>query len=188
MTTETARAFYRRQGWNPGYGHKVKSQGRLVSVMSGGKELIDVEASIAKMAATADPAKSHMAEVNDRQREAHKAPKPEAPRPEAMSAPGINKSVTYMQAKTAREVYDAKSSQLDYEERTGKLIRVDTVKAALANAFSSTRDALLQLPARLAPLLAAETDTAATQALLHAEIHQALQLLSGASERIGAVK
>ena len=90
-----------------------------------------------------------------------------------------------MQAKTAREVYEAKSAQLDFEERSGKLIRVDAVKAALANVFSATRDAMLQIPARLGPQLAAESDPAAAQSLLHAEIHQALQLLAGAADRVG---
>ena len=182
MTTETARSFYRRQGWNPSYGHKVKMQGRLVAVIVNGKELIDVEQSIARMAATADPAKSHMAEVNENQRTMHRGTQT----PEIQNAQASpSKNATFMQAKTAREVYEAKSAQLDFEERSGKLIRVDAVKAALANVFSATRDAMLQIPARLGPQLAAESDPAAAQSLLHAEIHQALQLLAGAADRVG---
>lgn len=193
MTTETARSYYRRKGWNPGYGHKVKTLGRLVTVVVNGKELVDVEASDAKYAATVDPAKGHMAAVNEQQRAAHRgAAKPPAPPRTGAQfndrQPGLgdaSKNATYMQAKTAREVYEAKNSQLEYEERTSKLIRVDAVKTELSIAMATAREALLQIPSRLAPLLAAETDPAAVQTALHGEIHRALAQLAGASERLG---
>jgi hypothetical protein len=51
--------------------------------------------------------------------------------------------------------------------------------------FSTTRDALLQIPARLSPLLAAESDPASVQKMLYTELHQALQHLAGATERVG---
>ena len=182
MTTETARAFYRRQDWNPGYGHKLKTQGRLVAVVVDGKELIDVEASLARLAATADPNKGHMAEVNSRQRAAHRG----EPEQRDLPMPGPeSKNATFMQAKTAQAVFDAKTAKLDFEERSGKRILVEAVRSAVGLVFSSTRDALLQIPARMAPLLAAEADPAKVQSMLHAEIHQALQELCGLKERIG---
>jgi len=50
--------------------------------------------------------------------------------------------------------------------------------------YATTRDAMLQIPARMAPLLAAEKDPATVQNLLHAEIHQALMTLAGAAEQV----
>ena len=182
MTTGSLREYCRLKDWNPGYGHKLKTAGRLVTVTVGGKELVDFEASNARVAATADPAKGHMAEVNDRQRAAHR---PNAPPATAQKSGEVSKNATYMQAKTAREVYEAKNAQLEYEERSAKLIRVDTVKTALAVAFTTAREALLQIPSRLAPLLAAESDPASVQTMLHAEIHNALHQLSGAIDRVG---
>lgn len=193
INAETARSFYRRQGWNPGYGHKVKSLGRLVTVMVGGKELVDVEASQANYAATADPEKMHMAEVNERQRVAHRikpAPKPVKPKPKQgpskpqPTAPYVppaelSKNVTYMQAKTAREVYEAKIKQLDYEELTGKMLPADQVKAHLAGKIVAMRDAFLQIPSRLVSVLAAETDPVKIHALLEDEISRAMALVSG---------
>ena len=70
-------------------------------------------------------------------------------------------------------------------EERGDLIRVAAVKSTLAAVFSTTRDALLQIPARLAPLIAADSDPASVQNTLHAEIHQALHHLAGASSRVG---
>lgn len=101
--------------------------------------------------------------------------------PEAGEAP---KNDDYMVSRTRREMAEAELAELKLAEQHGQLIRVDAVKAALANVFSATRDAMLQIPSRLGPQLAAEADPAVAQSLLHAEIHQALQLLAGAAERV----
>ena len=86
----------------------------------------------------------------------------------------------YMYNRNRREAAEAERAELSLAEDKGQLIRVDAVKAALANVFSSVRDALLQIPARLGPQLAAESDAAKAQSMLHAEIHQALQQLANA--------
>lgn len=189
MTTETARAFYGRQGWNPGYGHRMKNQGRLVVVMVDGKERIDIEASQARYEATKDPAKGYMAGVNAQQRAVHRGTATPPPLPEAADkAPpggGFSQNATYMQAKTAAQVYDAKNAQLEYEERSGKQIRVEAVKAELGPRLATARESLLQLSSRLAPLLAAESDPAVVKTMLDAEIHQALSQLAGSMARIG---
>ena len=65
-----------------------------------------------------------------------------------------------------------------------ELIRVAAVQAQLATDYATTRDAMLQIPARMGPLLAAESDPAVVQNLLHAEIHDALQQLAGAADRV----
>lgn len=91
----------------------------------------------------------------------------------------------YTVSRNRREAADAELAELKLAEQHGALIRVEAVKSTLAGVFSVTRDALLQIPARLSPLLASESDAAAVQTMLYAEIHQALQHLAGASERVG---
>ena len=182
MTTESLRAFAARKGNAVSYWHGQKARGRLVMVDVAGKQLVDVEASEALLASTADPAKAHMAEVNARQRIAAGQPAPaqpvQVPEFQPGGGHGASKSATYMQAKTAREVYEAKTAQLEYEERTGKLIQVSAVRATWATRIASARDALLQIPARIAPVLAAETNLAAVTLLLESELRQALAELS----------
>ncbi len=90
----------------------------------------------------------------------------------------------YMHNRNRREAAEAERAELSLAEEKGQLIRVEAVKAALANMFSATRDALLQIPARLGPQLAAESDASAAQTMLHAEIHQALQQLATAAEQV----
>lgn len=186
MTTESLRAFAARKGNAVSYWHKQKELGRLVMVDVGGKQLVDVEASEARLASTADPAKAHMRQVNERQRAIHRgtASAPNLPDTPPAGDAQSSKNATYMQAKTAREVYEAKSAQIDYEERTGKLIRADAVRSALASVLSSTRDALMQIPARLSPVLAAENDAARVHDTLQAELHQCLAQLAAAPERL----
>jgi len=65
------------------------------------------------------------------------------------------------------------------------LIGVQAVRDALALDFATTREGMLQLPARLGPLLAAEADPAAVERVLRAEIHQALTRLAAAGEGLG---
>jgi hypothetical protein len=181
MTTESLRAFAARKGNAVSYWHKQKELGRLVMVDVGGKPMVDVERSEALIAATADPAKAHMASVNEGQRAMHRGTITPPPLPQGdtyRSNTTDSKNATYMQAKTAREVYEAKNAQLEYEERTGKLIKVDAVRSAWAAKITGARDALLQIPSRVAPVLAATSDLVEVTALLEAELRQALAELS----------
>lgn len=98
---------------------------------------------------------------------------------------GAEPTEDHKAARTRREIAEANLAEMREAEERGDLIRVSAVKSALAAAFSTTREALLQLPARLAPLIAADSDPASVQTTLHAEIHHALQDLSGASARLG---
>lgn len=112
--------------------------------------------------------------------------------PQSDSPPPTNNNgaeiTSYHVAKTLREAAEAQIARLKLEEMRGDLIRVDAVKSTLSVVFATTRDAMLQIPARLAPLLAADSDPASVQSMLHAEIHQALHDLSGASDGIGKQK
>ena len=87
---------------------------------------------------------------------------------------------SYTAARARREAAEAERAELGLAEEKGELIRVEAVKSVLGVLFASTRDALLQIPARMAALLAAESAPAAVQTLLYTEIHQALQQLATA--------
>lgn len=89
------------------------------------------------------------------------------------------------QARLRDKISEANMREMAEAEMRGELIRVTAVKATLATIFATTRDALLQIPARLAPTLAADVDPASVQNALHAEIHQALHHLAGAPAAIG---
>lgn len=107
--------------------------------------------------------------------------------PESAAEPPKNVEVTsYHVAKTLREAAEAQMARLKLAEMQGDVIRIAAVQTQLATVFATVRDALLQIPARMAPVLAAETDPVSVHNVLHAEIHQALQHLAGASDRLTA--
>ena len=81
-------------------------------------------------------------------------------------------------ARTRREIAEANLAEMREAELEGKLIRVEAIRAAWAKRISATRDALLQLPHRLAPVLAAETEMERVSQLLDVELRQALTELS----------
>ena len=64
------------------------------------------------------------------------------------------------------------------------MINLAVVERQLASTFATLRDALLQLPDRLAPNLVAETDAHAIHRILDSEIRQTLHDLANAAERM----
>lgn len=84
----------------------------------------------------------------------------------------------FQAARTRREIAEANLAEMREAELEGKLIRVDAIRAAWAKRISSTRDALMQLPHRLAPVLAVESDMEVVGNVLDEALRQALTELS----------
>ena len=82
---------------------------------------------------------------------------------------------TYAQARAAREMYQARLAKLDYEQKIGKLVPADEVKAEAFRAARQVRDVLLNISGRVAHVLAAETDPAKVSARLDDEIRDVLR-------------
>ena len=80
----------------------------------------------------------------------------------------------YAKARAVREHYQARLAKLEFEEKTGTLIRADEVKVAAFNLFRQFRDHLLNLPDRLAAILAAESEAAKVYQILSEEIRKSL--------------
>ncbi|QQR68399.1 MAG: hypothetical protein IPI58_05955 [Alphaproteobacteria bacterium] len=81
---------------------------------------------------------------------------------------------SYAQSRAIKEAYNARLAKLEYEEKSGALVRTDAVKVAWFNTLRVLRDRALNLPDRLAPLLAAETDPRRVRDLLDAQLRQIL--------------
>lgn len=174
MAHVSLREFARLQSWNPGYAHKLKTAGRLVMVSDSGKDLVDVDASLARIAESKDLAKGHMADVNAQQRAMHRGTVAPPAGGGMGGMGGSSTNSTYHQAKTAREVYEAKNAQMDFEIRAGRLVNADLVEAKVQARAAALREAMRQIPGRLAPLLAVEGDQATVQHMLAAEIDRVL--------------
>jgi hypothetical protein len=84
-----------------------------------------------------------------------------------------------LRARTKSEVEKGKLLELKAKVEAGKFVDVDEVNAAAFNKARVVRDALLNIAARLAPLVTAESDERACFDLLDREIRQALEELAG---------
>ena len=80
----------------------------------------------------------------------------------------------YTKARAVREHYQARLAKIDYEERISKLVSADEVQVAAFNKFRQFRDQMLNIPDRMAALLAAETEAAMCHQILDEEIRKAL--------------
>ncbi len=88
--------------------------------------------------------------------------------------PKLESGLEYSKARAVRESYLARMAKIDFEERSAKLVSADEVKVAAFNRFRQFRDGVLNIPDRLAAVLAAETDPSRVHAALATEIRKVL--------------
>ena len=104
------------------------------------------------------------------QRKASKQPAVERP----LETPAVSNGPSYAQSRAIKEAYNARLAKLEYEEKSGILVRTDTVKVSWFNVLRVLRDRTLNLPDRLAPILAAEMDPKQVREFLDTELRQIL--------------
>jgi len=80
----------------------------------------------------------------------------------------------YAKARAVREHYQARLAKLEYEEKTAKLVPADEVKVAAFGLFRRFRDHVLNIPDRVAAMVAAESDAARCYEIIAIEIRKAL--------------
>lgn len=81
----------------------------------------------------------------------------------------------YYVSRARRESAEAHLAELKLAELQGRLVDRDAMRSAHSRSAVAFRDALLQLAARMAPLLVAESNQATIQQMLEAEHRHALK-------------
>lgn len=174
-------ALGRALGLSPAAITKLKKQGMPVDSVEAAQAWREARQNVAARKPTPapiDPATEVLSPFQPLRR-----PDPVAPgveKPEVVDALGEDRDM----ARTRREISEANISQMNEALMARELIRVSAVQAQLATDYATLREALLQIPARMAPTLAAETDPAAILTALHAEIHHALTELAGVADKL----
>jgi hypothetical protein len=101
---------------------------------------------------------------------------------EAQPAAAVPRS--YDDSRARQAAADADMAELRLAELERKLVRVDQAREWADRTHAACRQVLLDLPLRLAVLVAAESDAGAVQRLLHAEMVAALRVLSEIDDRL----
>lgn len=86
--------------------------------------------------------------------------------------------VPAQEAERREKAYKAKLAELKFLEQSGKLVEREAVERKFFELSRQVRDALLTIPARLSPELAAETDPHAMERKLTKELNASLRKLS----------
>ena len=145
--------FARYKGWRASYITELKLAGRLVLDDDG---RVRVRESLVRIAATQDPSKSGVAARHAAERAA-RAAGDAAATPDADAAPSASPArmdagdddaggSRYQRARALNEQYKAAQAKLDYEERIGKLVDAQQVRAAGAELGATVRRHLERLP------------------------------------------
>lgn len=102
---------------------------------------------------------------------------PPRPEPEPDQAPARDepKTATFQQARTLREAYMARLAKLEFDEKSGLLVKADAVKNEAFRVARIVRDNLLNIPDRIAAELANETNQFKVHQRLTQEIRRALE-------------
>lgn len=146
MTAVTQSEFARLMGVNRSTVSRTwKGAGRLV--MQG--DLVDVEASRARIKGTADPNRDDVAARHAAARPPESTPS--APPPAAQSDDRIGNS--YQAARAIKEKYAALAAKADYERTIGQLIPRADVQESLDDLVAFARTGIENLPHRVASQL-----------------------------------
>ena len=113
-------------------------------------------------------------QANTRARVSASAPPPAAPAAPRTGDDGDEAPSDYWASRARREKAEAQTAELKLAELQGQLVRADTIRAAHAKRLAGLREALLQIPARLSAVLAAEPDQAKCHDALQRELHAVL--------------
>jgi hypothetical protein len=87
-------------------------------------------------------------------------------------------AIDYSRARAVRENYLARLSKIEFEEKSGKLVNRDEVQVTAFNKYRTFRNSMLNIPDRVAAVLAAESDPGRVHEILTNEIRTALQEFS----------
>lgn len=88
--------------------------------------------------------------------------------------PGDSDVEDFQAARTRRETAEASLAEMRLQEQDGELIRLNAVRNAWATRLTAVRDALLQMPSRIAPMLAAESSIERCAVIVDTELRQVL--------------
>ena len=184
MTVITKSEFARKINRSHQYVSALIKRGRVVLTKQDGREMVELEASLDKIAATADPA-------NDPSKTMPRADGRTAqsvgmvlqgggPAPDDDGSGQHSSSSTYQKSRAVKESYTARLKKVEFEEKMGKVISKAGVEKAAFGVARILREKLKALPNRLAPKVTVETDQKKNFILLTNEVESVIKEIQAA--------
>jgi len=162
--------------------HRKVTPAAVSRAVKEGRISVEVDAETGKKRVDSDAADVEWSQNTDRAKQEGALSASEA---RAGDAPGDRGEPTeeatqssYQLARARREHFNAKIAELNYQMRAGRLVDADEVTRAAFKTARAVREAMLNIPDRLASQLAGETDARRVHDLLTAELERALEALA----------
>ncbi len=185
MSGLSLRAYARHRGVSHTAVRKALAAGRITAAADGS---IDPEQADRQWSASTDLAKPRNSVTGVPKLRAAGSPSDPIGSPGFEEAAGASPEAgaprlvsSYAASRAAREAYLARLAKLDFEQKSGKLVDADEVRAQIFALGRRLRDAMLGLPDRLAPVLVGQSDPDVIHRLLNDEIVASLSELSAGS-------
>jgi len=162
--------------------HKKGAFGDTFTRLNSRRYIIDIEAAVENVKKYSDPVarghKNKIARLNlpdtpPEQRTDDREQRTETAKTIELAG------MSFSAARTLKEQYNAEMKKLDFEERSGKLLRDEDVQKGAFEMYRKTRDSLLNIVDRISAQLAAEKKEANVRIILENEIRNALTHIRG---------
>ncbi len=153
--------FAALQGWAPSYITKLGHQGRLV-FSSDNPKLIDVQATLSGLQVSADPHKAYLRQHHADERVRKHVTSlinSDAPSDEQGGGGGAAEGSKYWKSRALRENAMAAMAALELAKQRSELVERSRVISAAKASERMLSEAILSIPAQLAPEIAEISDT-----------------------------
>jgi hypothetical protein len=179
MEPMSLRAYARHRGVSLRAVQKALASGRIATRADGRLDAATADANWARNTAPRPQPASKSTKAKEKPAKPVASPQSAhhhsaVPVREPTGPPRLESGLEYSKARAVRESYLARLAKIDFEERTEKLVSADEVRVASLNRFRQFRDGMLNIPDRLAAVLAVESNPRQVHELLAAEIRKAL--------------
>lgn len=166
MTTGNRSEYAEHIGKSPAYVTKLGRAGRLVEREVNGRRVVDFEMSDRLVRNTTDMGRARNGA------NAKPGSVPSAPLQPIADSGRVD--AIFRQAQAQERAYHAKLAELEWKKAVGELVPAADVTAELSRVFATFREAMQQIPGRVAAVLAAESDQGRIHDVLDGEIRGAL--------------
>lgn len=155
--------YARRRGCSHVAVGKAISKGRITTVLgANGRKMIDPVVADIQWSRNTDPD------------QAARANAPKGGASPAVGGSGDGDGSAYWGARTRRETAEASMSEMKLRQLAGELVERKRVEAAAAAAGRMVRDAIMNVPVKISPELAAMTDPFEIERRLQAALRQVM--------------
>jgi phage terminase Nu1 subunit (DNA packaging protein) len=171
-TTGTKSGYAEHIKASPAYVSKLAKQHRLVTFRDDkGRELVDFDATDRLVRNTADMGRARNG--------ANASPGREPSTPIEPIAGAGRVDAIFRQAQAQERAFNAKMAELEYRKAIGEVVLAADVKAEYARLMAGVREAFLQIPSRVVPMLVGAQGAHQMDQILRQEVNRALESIVG---------